>query len=64
MTTESQRTKGREGALSSLNVAIGALNLAEEVSTITPAKAVFNSASVLLNMIRVSFLSSHWSITG
>ena len=64
MTTKSQRPKGREGALSSLNVAIGALNLVKEVSTIAPAKAVFNSASVLLTMIRVSFLSSHWSITG
>ena len=55
MTTGSQRPKGREGALSSLDVAIDALNLVKEVSTITPAKAVFNSAGVLLTMIRVSF---------
>ena len=39
-----------------LNIAIEALNLAKEVSSITPAKAVFGSASVVL-MIKVgSFL--------
>jgi len=39
-----------------LNVAIEAVNLAKEVSSITPAKAVFGSVSVLLAMIRVRFL--------
>ena len=46
----------RDGALSLLNVAIEAVNLAKEVSSITPAKAVFGSVSVLLVMIRVRFL--------
>ena len=36
-----------------LNVAIEAMNLAKEVSSVTPAKAVFGSVSVLLTMIRV-----------
>jgi len=56
MDTKSQRPKGRGGTLSSLNVAIEAMNLAKEVSSITPAKAVFGSVSVLLAMIRVRFL--------
>ena len=53
MDENSQRPKGRDGVLSSLNVTIEALNLAKEVSGITPAKAVFGSVSVLLTMIRV-----------
>ena len=56
MGTESQRPKGRDGTFSSLNVAIEALNLAKEVSSVTPAKAVFGSVSILLTMIRVRFL--------
>ena len=56
MADKSRRPKGRDGALSSLNVAIDGLNLAKELSSITPAKAVFGSVSVLLAMIRVSFL--------
>jgi len=56
MTDSSQRQKGRENALSSLNVAIDGLNLAKELSSITPATAVFGSVSILLTMIRVSFL--------
>ena len=34
-------------------MAIEAMNLAKEVSSITPAKAVFGSVSILLTMIRV-----------
>jgi hypothetical protein len=56
MEAESQRPKGREGTISALNAAIEALNLAKELSSITPAKAVFGSVSVILAMIRVSFL--------
>ena len=48
----------RDGALSALNTAIEAMNLAKEVSSVTPAKAVFGSVSVLLTMIRVRFLLS------
>jgi hypothetical protein len=56
MTDKLQRPKGQDDALSSLNVAIDALNLAKEASTITPAKAAFGSTSVLLTTIRVGFL--------
>lgn len=51
-----QRQKGQDGVLSALNVAIEGLNLAKEISGIAPAKALFGSVSVLLVMIRVSFL--------
>ena len=37
-------------------MAIQAMNLAKEISSVTPAKAVFGSVSVLLTMIRVCFL--------
>ena len=53
MATSSQPQKGRDGALSMLNGAIEVLNLAKEISSVTPAKAVFGSVSVLLAMIRV-----------
>jgi len=55
MDINSQRPKGRGGILSSLTVAIEATNLAKEISSITPAKAVFGSVNVLLTMIRVGF---------
>ena len=54
MDAKSQRR--RDITLSSLNMAIEAMNLAKEVSSITPAKAVFGSVSVILAMIKVSFL--------
>ena len=56
MKAGSQRSKGQEGAISALDAAIEALNLAKELSSITPARAVFGSVSVILVMIRVSFL--------
>ena len=56
MEAESQRPKARDGVVSGLNTAIEALNLAKEVSSVTPAKAVFGSVSAILAMIRVSFL--------
>jgi len=56
MEIESRRLKGREGTISALNGFIEVLNLAKEVSSITPAKAVFGSVSIILAMIRVSFL--------
>ena len=58
MATKSQRPKGQDGVLSTLNLAIDTLSLAKEISSVTPAKAVFGSVSVLLAMIRVSFLLS------
>ena len=53
MEARSQSPKGRDGTISSLNAAIDVMNLAREVSSITPAKAVFGSVSVLLTMIKV-----------
>ena len=53
---EPQRQKRRISSLSSLNLAIDAVNLAKEVSSITPAKVVFGSVGVLLTMIRVRLL--------
>ena len=54
MTDKSQQPKGRDGVLSTLDLAIDALNLAKEVSSVTPAKAVFGTVAILLAMIRVS----------
>ena len=54
MDAKSQRRQ--EITLSSLNMAIEAMNLAKEVCSMTPAKAVFGSVSVILAMIRVSSL--------
>ena len=57
MDPDARRQKRREIAVSSLNMAIETLNLAKEISSITPAKAVFGSVSVILAMIKVgSFL--------
>ena len=42
--------------MSALNTAIEALNLAKELSSIAPAKALFGSVSTVLAIIRVSFL--------
>jgi len=55
MAANSQRPRRQDGVLSTLNVAIDVLNLAKEVSSVTPAKAVFGSVSVLLTMVRVRF---------
>ena len=59
MPPKSQRKKASEGVRSALNVFIEGLNLAKEVSSATPAKAVFGSVAILLTMIRVSSLSNH-----
>ena len=53
MDAKSKRQKRQENTLSLLNVTIEALNLAKEVSSATPAKAVFGSVSAILSMIRV-----------
>ena len=55
MNTKSKKSKRRDDVLSSLNVVIEGLNIAENLSSITPAKAVFSTVSVVLTMIRVSF---------
>ena len=56
MNADSQRQKPRDNPLSLLNAAIEAMNLAKEISSVTPAKAVFGSVSILLTMIRVRTL--------
>ena len=53
MASKPKRPKGQDGTLSSLNIAIEAMNLAKQVSSITPATAAFGSVGVLLTMIRV-----------
>jgi hypothetical protein len=55
MYADAQRQERREDVLSSLNMAIESLNLAKELSSITPAKTVFSSAGIILTMIRVDF---------
>jgi hypothetical protein len=45
--------KWHDTAVSALNATIEGLNLAKEVSSVTPAKAVFGSVSALLTMIKV-----------
>jgi len=57
MATKSQQSNRRDVALSSLNAAVQAVNLAKELSSVTPAKAVFGTVSVILTMIKVSFLT-------
>ena len=49
---------GQNGVLSSLNMAIDGLNFAKELSSVTPAKAVFGSVVIILTMIRVGFYFS------
>ena len=56
MEKKSQRPKDREGVISLLNATIEALNLAKEISSVTPANAAFASVTVLLTMIRVRSL--------
>ena len=65
MDADSKRQKRRDNALLLLGAAIEAMNLAKEISSPTPAKAVFGSVSILLTMIRVCYLlfSDHSSFT-
>lgn len=56
MNPKSKQSKRQDDVLSSLNVIIEGLNLAGNLSAITPAKAVFGTVSVILTMIRVSSL--------
>ena len=56
MATESQKPNGRENALSLLNAAIEAVNVAKGAAAATPAQVAFSVAAVLLTTIKVSFL--------
>ena len=62
MEPESQPPKERDGVVLVLNGFIEAFNLAKEISSNTPAKAVFGTVSVLLAMIRVSLWAFLWLI--
>jgi hypothetical protein len=53
MDPAAQRQKRRDIILSSLNVAIEASNLAKDLCSITPAKPVFGTFSVILTMVKV-----------
>ena len=57
MTTHPPPPKGHDRTISFLNEAIEALNLAKDTPSVTPAKAVFGSAGVLLRMIKVRSLT-------
>ena len=56
MAAKVQRPKGRKTALSLLNAAIEAVNVAKDAANATPAQVAFSAAVVLLTMIRVSSL--------
>ena len=56
MDADSRRQKHRENVLLSLDAAIEGMNLAEEISSHTPAKAIFGTVSALLKMIKVYLL--------
>jgi len=55
MVSNASQPKRRDNVLSTLNGAIETLNLAKEISSFTPAKAVFGSVGVIVTMIRVGF---------
>ena len=56
MEAKSRQSKPQDNALSLLNVAIEGFNLTKEILSVTPAKAVCGSVSVILTMIRVRLL--------
>lgn len=53
--TSQRRPKGRDGALSVLDVLVKALGFAKDNCSVLPAQIVLGSAVALLNMIRVRF---------
>ena len=53
MDANAKQQKRQDNTLSLLDVTIEAMNLAKEISSVTPAKAVFGSVGTLLTMIRV-----------
>ena len=57
MVPKPQQQKGCDDPLLKLNEAIEDLNRAKEASTVTSAKAVFDSTGALLPAIRVSSTS-------
>ena len=57
MDANSRQQKRQDSVRPLLNAAIEAMNLAKEISSATPAKAIFGSVGVLLTMIMVRFES-------
>ena len=53
MDANAKQQKRQDNTLSLLDVAIETMNLANEISSVTPATAVFGSVGTLLTMIRV-----------
>lgn len=64
MDSNAPQPNRREKIVSALNVAIEALNLAKEMSSVTPAKVVFGSVTVILVMIKVCmfFVLVRWML--
>jgi len=56
MDCKSEQSDRRNIVLFLLNVIIECLDVAEKVSSITPAKAVFSTVRIILTMMRVSAL--------
>ena len=54
MTRKSKQPKKQDGAILSLDIAIGLVNIGKEASSMTPTPAVFGVATTLLTTIRVS----------
>ena len=52
--------EGRETTISALNAAMEAVNIAKELSSITPAQAAFGTVGVILAMVKVRLLVSCW----
>ena len=59
MASPSQRPKGRDGVLSTLDLVIQGLHLAKGTCGFPPAQVALGAASALLTMIRVRSLLSH-----
>ena len=65
MYATARQQKRQEHIISSLDAAIAALDIAEKVSSITPAKAAFTVVKEVLTMIKVgSPFVLYWLITG
>jgi len=55
METDNKKQKRRDNVITSLDIEIVALDLAEKISSITPAKVVFSIVKEILTMVKVEF---------
>ena len=62
MTDKPKQQKRQDAAILSLDLAIGLVNIAKEVSSMTPAPAVFGVATILLTTIKVSYILREWDV--